>query len=200
MRLLILEQGDYTETGYRGTGRYTPNTYWENYPDDHPLNQAMRWYDKITAEEHIFGDDLDKAREVLKLFSAFPELPFVEIIEVTRDQEAPESGSIDFLGYDLSADYGWSLLRWAYVLMRPEWVDISSEKDDVKRLEPLLKLIHLYFQPKLNTSGLFDDYEVASFCLDAMRALHNFCPNLWESKTTMAAIEVIGIWKVADNC
>ncbi len=199
MRLLIIEQGDYTETGYRGTDRYNPNTYWEKYPDDHPFNQAFRWYNKLTAEEHIFGDDIDMVREVLKVYSAFPESPSLDIIEVTRDQEAPQSGSVDFLGYDLSIDFGLSLLRWVNVLIKPHWEGALSIARDVKRIEPLMKLIHLYFQPQLNTNGLFDDCEVAQFCLDAMRSVQQFRPELWESDEIMAGIEVVAVWKVEDN-
>ena len=136
--------------------------------------------------------DLEKAKAMAAAYAlACPDQHY-EIVEATYDSP-PETQSNQLLGYDLSAGYGFSLLSWGLDIGRKPVDDLPSD-DPLRILQPLICLVREFFQPQLNESGLFDDQEMANFCLRCMMALQQVRPSLWEDEEVV--FELVGLWKV----
>ncbi len=191
MNLLILELEMTTQDrAYRGTYRASPS-YCEELDADHEANQAFFWY-CYEGDDPDIVHDLTKARELVAIYRRLDPPQRFEIVEVVVGNGSPTLDG-QFLGFDVSADYYYSLLSWGLEIAKelsPDLVDEPARQI----LDPLLKLTQAFFQPQLNMNGLFDDYETARFCLECMLALQEIQPGLWENEEV--AFEVVGLWKV----
>ncbi len=191
MDLIIRGRAQYSSSpSYRGTYRSTPH-YVDNAGPEHEVNQLFRWYCDEGGDLGVVHE-LEKARKLVAAYSRLDPPQHLEIIEVTTDSREPEVGG-EFLGYDLSAGFNYSLLSWGLEIDREPPAELSR-KDAPWVLQPLLRLTKRYFQPQLNTNGLFEDYNTAQFCLDCMMALQKLRPGLWENEQVV--FEIVGVWKV----
>jgi hypothetical protein len=155
------------------------------------VNQAFFWYCEEGGESGIVHD-LVKAKGLVEAYSQLRPPQYFEIVEVT-DNEHPPSGKGEFLGFDLSAGYRSSLLSWGLEVDRALPTDLP-ENDLVETLQPLLSLVRQYFQPQLNSNGLFDNFHAAKFCLACMEALQTIRPGLWENEDVR--FEVVSLWRI----
>lgn len=174
---------------YCGTYRTVPH-YVAGISEDHPANQAFFWYCSIYPSSTI--RDLSKAQALVEAYCRLQSPQRFEIVEVTTGNRPPVARG-RLLGFDLSASYHFSLLSWGLHL-DPGPLDNPAPEDRLHVLKPLFRLIEAHFRPQLNTSGLFNDYETASLCLDCMMALQQIRPNLWENEAVM--FEVVGLWLI----
>lgn len=189
-RLLILKQR-IVPTGkpYEGTDREHPY-YHDEFPEDHPVNQAFLWYVEESGEGVVVRD-IRKALDLVKVYDLYTGQKF-EIVEVVYPHETPVVGSL-LLGYDISYGYWTSLLSRGFRLEQLSEKELQNDPQ-MRVVDPLVVLIGKYFQPKLNERGLFSDSYTAEFCLNCMMALQKTCPNLWEEDDMV--FEVIGLYKV----
>ncbi len=190
MDILILGFGTpKASPAYRGTCRATPH-HVDSLGEDHPVNQAFLWYCEEGGE---FGlvHDLAKARELVREYKKLQTPHHFEIIEVSSQRHYQSTRT--FLGFDLSAGYNYSLLYWGLDLgnVKPS-EPIADEKYVL--IQPLLRLTQEFFQKRLNSNGMFDNYEDASFCLSCMMALQRIYPGLWENEKV--TFEVVGLWEL----
>jgi hypothetical protein len=190
MDILILGFGTpKASPAYRGTDRVIPH-HVDSLGEEHPVNQAFRWYCEEGGE---FGlvHDLARARELVRAYKKLQPSQHFEMIEVSSQRHYQPTGM--FLGFDLSAGYNSSLLSWGLDLSN---VKPSEPIIDEKYIliQPLVRLIQEFFQKRLNSNGLFDDYEDASFCLSCMMALQRIYPDLWENEEV--TFEIVGLWRL----
>lgn len=191
MNLLILKCISSKESSqYRGTERITPY-HIDELGDEHKVNKAFLEY---CSEGNEYGivHNLTKAKELIEVYRQLDPPQHFEIVEVTADKYPPETQS-KFLGFDLSSGYHYSLLSWGLDIDREPPDDMAID-DKFLTLQPLLRLTKKYFQPRLNLSGLFEDYDTANFCLECMLAMQKIRPGLWENDEVK--FEVIGLWEV----
>lgn len=191
MKLRILQNiNSEHRQAYRGTDRMTPFYCERLAPDDEP-NRLFFWYCSEGGELGVVHN-FEKAKELVTVYRHLDPPQDFEIVEVVTGNSSPQSTG-EFLGFDLSAGYSFSLLSWGLDLDQK----LSQELlDDNARqvLFPLLLLIKSFFQPQLNNNGLFNDYDTANFCLACMMALQKIYPGLWENE--QVEFEVIGLWKL----
>jgi len=187
MNLLILNGYAFDELSvYRGTYRNNP-TYCDTLSAGHEINQLFMWFLEEGGESGVIHD-LAKAQHYAKLCNIhFPDRQF-EVVEVTKAKTPPESGG-KFLGFDLSEGYNSLIGLGALVTNRAR--GRLSEQFHV-----LSELIARYFNAQLNSDGLFQEFEVASFCLQAINALQSFHPGLYEGD--ISDFEVVGVYLVRD--
>ncbi len=176
---------------YRGTDRVTPY-YVDSLSEDHQVNQCFLWYCEEGGELGVVHN-FTRAKELVLAYHELRPPQHFEIVEVAKNGDHQSSG--EFLGFDLSAGYNDSLLSWGLEIGNARSSD-SIRDDRYLLIQPLLHLIQEFFQKKLNSNGLFDNYEDASFCLDCMMALQGVYPSLWENEDVK--FEVVGLW-VHDN-
>ncbi len=194
MKLLICNGPKYDASNYRGTDRLFP-VYQEQLGENHPLNSILIknyiWWEKP------FINDLRIAHEIVKLYSEYLPKEPMEIIEITSRDEAPVTVNTRFLGYDLSSG-AFSLLSSGLDIANNTILDSTADERliQLRRLEPIFRLMKSYFQPLLNQNGLFDDYDVALFCLETFQATQSLDDNMWENNELMALVTVLGIWLV----
>jgi hypothetical protein len=175
---------------YRGVERRMPY-YVDSVGDSHKVNKSFQWFIENSDEVGILSD-LEGAKKLVNDYNTLRVAPVFEIVEITRPGEEPKT-DVESLGHDLAHQCNHSLLVEGLKLDdRPvgEW----PPSDPVWILPPLFRLIQEHFRPMLNRYWLFEDYEVAQFCLDCMMALQRFVPDLWESDEVK--YEVIKLWKV----
>jgi hypothetical protein len=175
---------------YRGTDRMTPY-YVDEVDQDHPVNQAFFWSIEEGGDLGIVHD-LHTARELVQLYRKIEPPQCFEIVQVV-DQNDTLEDSAELLGFDIAAGFNYSLLGWHLEIDRepkPEW----EHDQTLKTIQPLLKLVKAYFQPRLNVNGLFSDWSTAFFCLDCMMALQRVRPNLWENDDVV--FDVVGLWLI----
>ena len=150
---------------------------------------------------NVWGDsfvisDLSFCRHAVQAYARLDPPQLYEIVEITTENQGPTLAGSEFLGFDIACVYRISTLSWGLELDRDPAQNIARN-DLVWVMRPLFRLIQAYFQPRLNKNGLFADYEVASFCLDAMMALQAIRPHLWESDS--CKFEVVGLWRVEQD-
>lgn len=189
MDLLILNGSWYGEKSpYRGTFREAPY-YYEALPGDHEINQLFVWYVEFQGEP---THNLDKALRYTQLCNAYFSEKHFEVIEITHGEAKAESGG-KFLGFDLSNGI-LSLLSYGFVT-EPRVRELP------KPTGVLCEVVDRFFAPYLNSSGLFDTFDIASLCLRSMNALQSLFPGSYESKsaTDLHEYEVIGIYLVPEG-
>lgn len=188
-KLLILgDPVNRAHTRYRGAYRRMPY-YHDEFPEDHPVNQAFLWLVDEGGESGIVGD-LAKASNLVSVYHSWTGEEF-EIVEVVFPPEEPVVGS-RLLGYDI-CNYWYSLLSWGLEFERSSELEVQRDPG-MQIIDPLLQLLGEYFRPRLNGNGLFDDSETAAFCLECMMALQRVRPNLWENDTVV--FNVVGLYEV----
>jgi len=194
MNLLILGRRDSHARvlAYLGTERPHPS-YREDLPPQHEVNQGCLWFIREGGERGVVHD-LAKARRLVDSYNQLGASPQFELVEVTRNQDPPSAGT-KFLGFDLSYEFNNSLLSWG--------LQIHHEGNEVRDLPaglaPLCHLVQEHFRPKLNTNGLFDDYETAKFCLGCMLALNRLVPDGLFENPQYAGFEVLGLYGLEAN-
>lgn len=182
---------------YRGLERYAPH-YIERVDDDHKVNLLWDKYIHTSNLSSIISD-LDLCWEVVGAYSELDPPEEFEIIEITTDNESPLTKQNTFLGYDLvTSGLGSSLLSYGlkiyYDALVDRWENKLSADDSYWIIKPLVQLVGEYFQSQLNENVLFDDFDLASYCLECMMALQTIRPNLYEGEGT--TFVVAGIWLV----
>lgn len=190
MDLLILEYRPKNDSAYRGTYR-APPSYVDEVDRQHSVNQAFIWYSQEGYRDGAVHD-LEKARKLVEEYRRLEPPRLFEIVAVTRNEELPRIRS-QFLGYDISAGYYYSLLSWGLRYDR-EPPATMKEDDAYHILRPLLRLAQAHFRPQLNSNGLFVSYDTAQFCLDCLMALQEIRPGLWENEEV--EFEVVGLWRM----
>jgi len=144
-------------------------------------------------DELLMVGELAVCRRLVDAYASVEPPRQFEIVEITVDNLQPEAPVTEFLGFDLACGYHISLLSHGLDLCGP--IDETWQEDELLfDLLPLIRLIEAHFQPQLNANCLFDDYQVACFCLEAMMAVQKVRPNLWEGGHCV--FEVLGIWRV----
>ena len=201
MRLLALGQaagrsGGGANGSYKGTYRDRPH-YADEFPDDHPVNQAFFWSiqkDPRLSEEEVELDamrNLTKAKGLIATYKWHTGEEF-DLVEVTRGNEQPEAGG-EFLGFDLSRGIFNSLLWYGLEVCYQQPGAWDAEREDILRLiQPLVCLVEAYYKPRLNANGLFED---AQSCLDCMTSIQTIGPDWFESGENN--FEVVGIYKIS---
>ncbi len=167
---------------YRGICRSSPS-YCETQPSDAEINQLFHWYMNEGGQSSVVHD-VDKARRYIKLWQEAEPKQEYELIEVVDGTNLPSVGSI-FLGY------GSSLIQWGLV-------SYASGITVSKPIRHLLDLVNYTFAPHLNAQGLFQVFEVASYCLKSMVALQSLHPNLYEGGD-LSRFRVVGVFLVASE-
>lgn len=194
VELLILGDGTKADSPkYRGVDRSTPY-YVDGLHDDAPVNQAFLRYVEDSGQSGIIHD-LDFAKELVKLYASLSPPQHFEIIEATMMNHPPKCGR-EFLGFDLSAGYHYSLLSWGLEIDRPSISGMHSDAE-LLSIEPLLKLVKSTFQSMLNDNGLFESTESSIYCLECLIALQNCRPQLFEDPSVV--FQVVGLWRVGQE-
>lgn len=172
---------------YKGTYRTSPD-YIEKLPEDSEVNKFFSWYMEVGGEFHIIND-IEKAKKIVELYKNLTPPQILEVIRILEVNETPP-GNEEFLGYDLSCGYFYSLLSWGLD------IELEGEEEDrlLKQISPLMDLVKKHFKPLLNKNCLFDDSETAKFCLGCLMALQDIVPGLFENEEVI--FEVIGLSKV----
>ena len=172
---------------YKGTYRTSPY-YVEELPEDSEVNKLFFWYIGDGDELEIISD-INKAKKIVELYRNLSPPQLFEVVRVLELNEIPPENE-EFLGYDLSCGYYYSLLSWALD------IENKGEEEDrvLKQISPLLNLVKKNFKPLLNKNCLFDDAETAKFCLECLMALQDIRPGLFENEE--ALFEVVGLSKV----
>ena len=192
MELLILGKpfAGFSES-YRGTYRNPPH-YHDDVPSDHRVNQLFLWYCAEGGELGVVHT-LNKASEFVKALREPKFAEAYELIAITKGQSSPINDG-EFLGFDVSASYYYSLLSWGldfdHIMSNSSLADAS-----ITILKPILKLLSAHFGVQLNDYGLFQQREVAEFCMECMLALQHIHPGLWENE--QVAFEVVGVWRLS---
>ncbi|MCY2929591.1 MAG: hypothetical protein NTV86_08875 [Planctomycetota bacterium] len=184
MNLLICDGPAYPggNPRYRGTYRAVPS-YCDNLPPDHEINRMFMWYLEEGGESGVVRD-LSKACRFADSWNTHLGQRAFEVIEVTEG-EAPAETTGEFLGFDLSAGYGFSLLGAGGLMERGR----QALQEPVGSIDELMTK---HFGPLVNHNGLFAVYESAAFCLRVMAALQRIHPGLFESGD-LSDFEVVGI-------
>jgi hypothetical protein len=93
------------------------------------------------------------------------------------------------LGFDLVEGNCNSLLQWGIKVF-------AGASEIPTPIRVLLELISEHFGPELNSRGLFQTSEAASFCLRSMAALQSVHPNLYEGGD-LGRFKVVSIYLVS---
>jgi hypothetical protein len=188
MKLMVLGRPILSNTPrYRGTYRDEP-FHIDELPEDHEANRAFRLYVSVTDEGGPIAD-MDTAVTILKTYRRFASERDFELIEVVSAAEEAAVGK-SFLGFDISCGFYYSLVAAALEMTNNE----GSRASLASGVYTLSNLLRRHFHGVLNTHRLFDDRQVAQDCLDAMMALQQIRPNLYENSEMV--FEVVGIFKV----
>jgi hypothetical protein len=172
---------------YRGTYRAHP-TFCDALPEDDEINKLFFWFLEVGGELGVV-DDLDKALKFASLWNKQAARPgHFEVVEVTARNAAPESGG-KFIGYDLSAGFNNSLLR-AGLKSR---ISPGTVSDSVWRAWESAKTS---FAHELNDAGLFQTYQRANDCLEAMAQIQDASPGFFEG-CDLRRFEVTGLYLVS---
>jgi hypothetical protein len=189
MNLLLLNGPSSPEPNrnplYRGTDRAHP-TYCHSLPERHEINKFFFWFLEEGGELGVVHD-LEKAERYAQLLRMHVKGQSFEVIEVVDEGAAPSCGS-QFLGFDLSAHYNISLLRWGLK-------SLPALNQLPEAIHNLCELINRCYGPQLNGSGLFDAHDVATSCLQSMIALQTFFPSLFEGGE-LKRFNAIGVYRV----
>jgi hypothetical protein len=172
---------------YRGTYRTVPN-YVNNQSEDSIVNKHFMWYLNEGDQLGIIKN-LEKAKKMVGLYEKLNPPQKFEIVRILEDKEKQKNGE-EFLGFDISSNYGYSLLSWN--------LDIglkNYQNDEIlQKIRPLVNLVREYFKPKLNRYSLFNDIDTAQFCLDCMMSLQKIRPGFWENEEVR--FEIIGLSRI----
>jgi hypothetical protein len=172
---------------YKGTYRTSPS-YIEELPENSEVNKLFRWYIDVGGELEIISD-IEQAKKIVEIYKNLTPPQIFEVVRILEVNEQPLENE-EFLGFDLSCQYYYSLLSWELDI-----VNKKIEKDRlIQQILPLIKLVKKYFKPLLNKNCLFDDSETAKFCLECLMALQDIKPGIFEDKEEI--FEVIGLSKV----
>lgn len=174
---------------YRGTYREAP-PHSDVLPEDSEYNQLFSWY--CEAEYQSGVEDPNRAHRLLSLLRGQVGREDFEMIEVVRVGDRARIGR-EFLGYDLSCAFSYSLLSWGLELR-----EARQSPQLPTAVRDLSTLLEAHFKPLLNEYGLFSDDEPAAFCLRSMMALQALSPGLWENEEA-SNFEVVAVFKVADT-
>jgi hypothetical protein len=172
MNFLIVEQAPdstpHLNPLYRGISRLGP-LHCYALPPDTEINQLGRWY----MDEDLKGylHNLEKSRRFIELLHQFDPKQKYELIEVVDGIDKPNVGNV-FLGFDVVAE-GNSLIQWGLK-------SFVSSLDVPEPIRDLAGLIDFTFAPHLNAQGLFQEFEVASYCLQSMVAIQSLHANFYE--------------------
>ncbi len=171
---------------YRGTYRST-SMYISEMSEDSDVNKWFIWYVQKGGKLGIINN-IDKAKKIVTLYEKLPTPKTFEIVRIVKDvKEVPTEE--EFIGYDLSDSYHYSLLSWGLE------IDNDTTGYGFEKIDPLLSLTKSYFKPKLNKNGLFYNKDDAKFCLDCMMSLQEIKPDLWEGEDY--CFEIVGLSIVA---
>ena len=215
MRLLLLSKSVNNGRSYRGTDRVSVfalystsdrnylgiRRVWDEHqerfgkaepgPEEIEDTRRLGWSPSVVR-------DIAEARWLVEAFRNYAGLDF-EIIEITKGRAEPTIGG-KFLGYDLSASYDESFLKYGLEERPLEIHDDHIPGDPYKKplAHAVLVLTEKYFGPRLNANGLFDDYNEAAFCLKCMVAIPFISPESYEQEDTEgeSAYEVLGLYDV----
>lgn len=168
-RLLILERPENALTNYRGVDRCWPS-YVDDVADDHPVNQAFRWFCAEGGESGIIHD-LGKARELVRTYLSTKPGTQWDIVQLLNANEPDEPGST-FLGYDISIQSGTSLLSSRLALS-----SLSAED----ALSPIVEVVHRYFRDRLNLNGLLATLADALLFLRCVTTIESLRPGFYTS-------------------
>jgi hypothetical protein len=172
---------------YRGTYRAHP-TFCDALPENDEINRLFFWFLEVGGELGVV-DDLDKALRFAALWNnQTARQGHFEVVEVTAGTAVPESGG-KFLGYDLSAGYNNSLLRSGLKSgTRP-----GTVSDSVWRA---WESAQASFAHELNDACLFQTYQRADDCLEAMAKIQDASPGFFEG-CDLRRFEVTGLYLVS---
>jgi hypothetical protein len=156
---------------YRGTYRSHP-TYIDHFSADHPVNVYFSWFLREGGELGIVRD-LSRAKEYVKILNSIGSdrncFEVVQALELGETQMVPG----DALGYDLSCAFNNSLLHYE---LQYNLRDHRLSRYEAEALDSLSK----DFAPYLNRNGLFERADLASQCLESIRALKERNQDLFE--------------------
>jgi hypothetical protein len=172
---------------YRGTDRRAA-LYFDALPDDQEINRLFKWY---INEMHPVSDLAQAFRYVELARTYLPDHHF-EVIEVTKGDATPINNG-EFLGFDLSGGGSGDSLIFMCLPAGFEATNIPAEPIHI-----LSGLIRRYFTPRLNQFGLFQEFEDAVYCREAMIALQSFHPNLYEGGA-LVMFEVAGVYSLSEK-
>jgi hypothetical protein len=178
---------------YRGVERDIPS-YVDGLPENHPVN-IFYWELVEQRDRYFLLADVDDAFKVIKLYGFLDTPQYFDVVEITCDEDAPESKKHEFLGYDIVCDFSVSTLAQGFSTSKFVKSAAFTEKDH--NLVPIIQLLEYYFTPLLNQNGLFNRYEDAKYCLKVQMSIQEIRPGLYEDKTCV--FQVVGLWKVVDS-
>jgi hypothetical protein len=193
MDFLILERipnlgPRFVDPNYRGTLRRPPS-YRDELPESHEVNQLFQWYLNEGGEFGVVHN-FDKARAyAAKLNGLSLEAQF-EVVQVDKNPRKSEQAG-NFLGFDISAGFYASMIR--NVLLPDFSVHPKAENTFDEGMRALSKLHRSYFLPSLNECRLFDDFDIASFCLRTLVALNDCRPN-WIEGSDLSEYQVVALY------
>lgn len=189
MKLKILEQHVTTpelSNHFRGISRPEP-FYIKRLGENHALNQAVNWYIE-NSDERGFHEDYAKCLNLVEQYARLDSPHCFELIEITLNNSSPMRAT-EFLGYDLVHLYKNSLLECGL-----SFDHLTYAKDpSLSTIISLFHLIEALFKPQLNRHGLFDNYEVARFCLHMILTVQKNHPRT--SRESDEQYHVLGLYK-----
>lgn len=189
MNIMILGEpmDPHTNPNYRGIFRSSP-TYCEHLSEDHPANQAFRWYINEGGQEEVVHN-IDNAILLIEEYKRLSPPQYFELIEIFIGKDPNTSNGI-FLGYDLSA-----YLHFSFLYLGMEYSN-SIRNIDLEEANALSSAIEYIFKPRLNQYGLLNDYKTAQWCLNCHKAIQKLNPNYFENDEIVAAYEPVALYKI----
>lgn len=149
----------------------------------------FKWY----IDEYHPVHDLAKALRYVELSRSHLPNHHFEVVEVTKGNAAPIYKG-KFLGFDISGGgSGDSLIFLNIPFGEPE-----SHESPTNPILVLSQLIRRHFGARLNEFALFQVFEDASNCRNAMIALQSFHPNLYEGGS-LEVFEVAGVYALSQK-
>lgn len=167
---------------YMGTFRSGPY-HVDSLSDDHIINQLWRWYNKKENENGLDNSDLIKAYQLIREYKIIGQA--FGIVEISNHKDHLINGH--FIGYDLSFLNYQSMLSWGLIFNK------KSESERKDGYFNLFKLIEIYFQSKLNSYGLFEDYETALFFWKVTLEINKIKPNSFEWYLNEFQVVAVGL-------
>lgn len=175
-RLLILGGNRHLDNGsvrYRGVYRNGPD-YQSKYGPESPINRAFARYCEDGGQSLVLSN-INFARELVSLYGALKPAQIFDLVEAVSPDKSPEFPGT-YLGCDIACGgVGQSMLSWD--------MDFHNwTRQEALANEPLIRLVEDHFRPKLNRYGLFENIELARFCLGSLTSINRVFPAYFWSK------------------
>jgi hypothetical protein len=194
MALLILgaplRSPDESAKAYSGTDRDSP-LYQEQFEPDHPVNRAALAYGD---GRYMRGyENPDSCLDIIRLYREH----VGEKFELFEARPAGESQRFEgeFLGWDVSQMLGESHIWNGLCRTSRNYKAVEEQPPWGEQIGSFVRLMDLYFLPRLNENKLFDHHSDALFYLKCHEAIEDIQPGSFE----YGDFEVVGIYRCQVN-